>query len=120
MDVPGYGFSKRPGEEQRSWKNMIETYLISRTTLAGILLVVDSRRGWSEDEDELIAWLRPMMIPWALVLTKADKLNQKERRESIAKAQAQSGVESIFLISSLKNEGVDDLENFVFKSWIEK
>lgn len=44
VDMPGYGFSKRAGDEQRTWEGMVETYIREREQLKGLILVMDIRR----------------------------------------------------------------------------
>src|SRR5262245_31840721 len=46
VDMPGYGFSARGGDEHHSWKPLIEGYLSARTNLCGLLVLLDVRRDW--------------------------------------------------------------------------
>lgn len=118
VDMPGYGFSARSGDEQRSWQQMIEPYLATRGNLIGLLIVMDIRRDWSRDEEDLLAWLRPRGLPSAIVLTKADKLSRTETLKRIGLIQSQSGLEAVLPTSSLKRTGFQELEEFVFESWV--
>lgn len=118
VDMPGYGFAARSGSEIRQWHQMIEGYLMNRENLKGLLLVMDSRREWTDDEEMLKDVCAKRMIPMAVVLTKVDKLNRKEFEQSKKRITEQSGVESLFFVSNLKNTGTKELEDFIFQTWI--
>lgn len=118
VDMPGYGFASRSGAEIRQWHQMIEKYLMNRETLKGLLLVMDSRREWTDDEELLKDLCRNRMIPIAVILTKVDKLNRKEFEQCKKRITKQSGVENIFFVSNLKDTGTDDLEKFIYQTWI--
>ncbi len=49
VDMPGYGWSARGGEEHHSWKPMIEGFLGARANLVGLLILLDVRRDWTDD-----------------------------------------------------------------------
>lgn len=117
VDMPGYGFASRSGSEQRSWQSMIETFLSSRKNLRGLLIVMDIRRDWSEDEEGLLAWIAPRELPAAIVCTKADKLSRSEVLKRIQLIRRQSGLEAVLATSALKKTGYAELEDFVYKSW---
>ncbi len=82
VDLPGYGFARTPRDKQRVWTGMIEIYLRTRESLAGIVLVTDVRHAPDVLDLEFVAWLdqlgsaRPPVL-W--LLNKADKLTQSER-----------------------------------------
>lgn len=118
VDMPGYGFSKRSGSEQVSWEGVVESYLIERDNLAGVVLIIDSRRKWTDDEKMLVNWLKRQGLPVALVLTKVDKLKQSERTKVKADFFKASRVEMIFLVSSQTREGVESLEESLYLEWI--
>jgi len=91
VDLPGYGYARVPAAVRKKWGPMIETYLSGRTTLKGVVLILDIRRIPREQEHHLIAWLEHYSIARMLVLTKADKLSktrQDQQRAAIARALA--------------------------------
>src|SRR5579871_958032 len=57
VDLPGYGFAKVPKEKSRTWKALIEQYLLERNALGLLVVVLDARRGWMENDLELREWL---------------------------------------------------------------
>jgi GTP-binding protein len=91
VDLPGYGYAKVPDRVKKDWGKMIETYLDTRPTLKGVVLILDIRRNPGEEENNFIAWFQQQGIPAVLVLTKVDKLSktkQKKQIQSIGKALA--------------------------------
>lgn len=54
VDTPGYGYSKRSGDEQASWQQMLESYFSLRGNLVGILILMDYKRDFEEDEKMLL------------------------------------------------------------------
>ncbi len=118
VDMPGYGYASRSGDEVADWQPMIELYLASREKLAGLVLVMDIRRKWSRDEMLLCRFVEKFGRPVALALTKADKLNKTELKKAIQKQTEDSRLSNIFVISSTKNMGHKELEAFIYKKWI--
>jgi len=89
VDLPGYGYAKVPASVKKSWGPMVETYLSTRKTLKGVVLIMDIRREQGQQELDFIEWLDYYSIPSILTLTKADKLSktkQIKQHLSIAKA----------------------------------
>jgi GTP-binding protein len=79
VDLPGYGYARVPMAVKRKWGPMIETYLASRPTLVGVVLIVDIRRVPGQEEHDLIRWLDHHRRPYRIVVTKADKLSRNKQ-----------------------------------------
>lgn len=117
VDMPGYGFATGDQKEVEFWKLMIETYLKERETLKGVVLIMDIRRDWQEEEEMLSEWFGHNNIRWALVLNKTDKLSRSQmmNRANIIKKKLE-GV-PVFPLSSSKKTGFDEIEKLLFKEW---
>lgn len=118
VDTPGYGFAARSSKEKQSWQNMIENYLVSRETLRGLILIMDIRREWEEEEQMLTDWCNAHGIQVFVVLNKADKVNQKERHASIKAIEAEGF--KPFVVSAKTKKGVDALIQAVWSEWVLK
>ena len=85
VDLPGFGYAKVPLHIRKTWGPMVETYLSSRKTLKGVVLIMDIRRIPREGERDLINWLNHYRLASILVLTKIVKLSKtkqgKQRKE---------------------------------------
>ncbi len=103
VDLPGYGFAKRSKSERKSWGPMIEGFLEQRHGLCGVVLIVDARRGFEDDDTQLLDYLAHIDLPVVLVATKIDKLTKSERHPRLA-ALAASGFAPI-AASSETREG---------------
>jgi GTP-binding protein len=85
VDLPGYGFAKVPLKVKASWQKMVEAYLTSRETLAGVVVILDIRREPSTDDQMLLDFLAAHQVPSVVVVTKADKLSNNKRNSRLAK-----------------------------------
>ena len=81
VDFPGYGYSKRPPKERKRFQELVESFLATRGNLNSGLLLIDCRRKISADEEQLANFFSQIQKPLYFILTKADKLNQKERHQ---------------------------------------
>jgi len=111
VDLPGFGYAKVPAAVRRSWGPMVETYLSTRKTLKGVVLIMDLRRVPGMQELNFIEWLRVHTIPEILVLTKSDKLSknkQTNQKKTIADALGVPKEQPI-LFSAKSRMGKDDL-----------
>jgi GTP-binding protein len=110
VDLPGYGYAKVPGDMKASWKPLIETYLADRATLAGVLLLIDVRRGPELEELDFVPWLLEREVPIIVALTKADKLPKNKRMLEITRARQQLGLrKDPIAVSSQSGDGVESL-----------
>lgn len=110
VDLPGYGFAQVNLDMKESWKPLIESYLSQRTTLAGVLLLIDIRRGVQDEELDFLPWLAERQTPVVVALTKSDKLAKNKRQLEVLRAkQALGQKRDPFAVSVLQNEGIDPL-----------
>ncbi|MCX5872593.1 MAG: ribosome biogenesis GTP-binding protein YihA/YsxC [Deltaproteobacteria bacterium] len=79
VDLPGYGYASVPMEIRRSWAPMVNTYLTERKELAGVVVITDSRREPTEQDESLIEFLQFQGIPFVVALSKADKIGHSDR-----------------------------------------
>jgi GTP-binding protein len=103
VDLPGYGYAKVPQAVLDTWAPMIEGYLKDSPRLAGVVLLLDSRREPDSRDTRLIEWLRQYDIPAMFVLTKADKLNRQDAERARRQVQTALGLASPPLLTSAKS-----------------
>ncbi len=87
VDIPGYGYAKVPASVKKKWGPMIETYILKRETLKGVVVILDIRRKPGPEDISMIDWLMHHHISTILVQTKADKLSkgkQSKQKKIIA------------------------------------
>jgi GTP-binding protein len=115
VDLPGYGYAEVSREQSAKWKELVETYLMKRQSLALSLLLLDARRGWMEKDLELKQWLEFHGRRYLVVVTKVDKLKgQSERQRGLA-AIGRHSEESI-PFSAVTGQGVREIWQAIWKT----
>ncbi len=85
VDVPGYGYAEVPIHVRRSWKPLIEGYLLTRSTLCSIVWITDIRRDVEADEQAFIEWLLHSAQQEVIaVCTKVDKVSYSKACQKVA------------------------------------
>ena len=124
VDLPGYGFAKAPEAIRSQWEGLIGPYLSKREQLAGLVVIMDSRRPFTDLDIRLIDWFRPTGRPIHILLSKADKLSRQEQTRVLRSVQAEiatwgdAELYSVQLFSSLKKTGVEEAEQ-VLAGWLD-
>jgi GTP-binding protein len=88
VDLPGYGYAAVPLKERKHWGELIGAYLQSRSSLKGLVLIVDARHPITPLDEQLLGWHAPSRQPVLVLLTKADKLGRQEAAKSLKAAEA--------------------------------
>ena len=83
VDLPGYGFARVSRGEKQRWAGMIEGYLAQSKNLKRGLMLVDMRHQPTNDDIDMVNYLRHYGIPFTVAATKADKLSRAEKSRSI-------------------------------------
>ena len=108
VDLPGYGYAEVSNAERAGWPALLEA-LRQRSSLRGLFLIVDARRGVQDEDRELIAWADPSLRAVHVLLTKSDKLKRNEARAARDKARKLLGTDAtVQLFSSQDGEGLAD------------
>jgi GTP-binding protein len=111
VDLPGYGYAQGPPPDRDAWARLIDA-LGQRTSLSGLFLVVDSRRGLMEGDEQLLQWAADLDKPVHVLLSKADQLKRGPSltllRETAAKLQRMRGQASVQVFSAHSHSGLDD------------
>ena len=109
VDLPGYGYAKVPLDVKRQWGPMMERYLAGRETLRGVVLILDIRRIPSDEDLQMLDWLRSYNRRPIIVLTKCDKLSKNERAKQTVAIAAKLQMDKSLLVhfSALSKDGRD-------------
>lgn len=119
-DMPGYGYAARSHSERDSWSEMIQSYLMERETLVGLLLIMDVRREWQDEEAQIQSFCESTNLPFAIILTKADKVSRNQQMQKKMKLKKITRADQVFIVSNLKNQGHKEIEKFIFDHWIDR
>ena len=105
VDLPGYGYAKVPQALREQWRTLVGSYMRSRSTLAGVVLVMDARHPLTPLDVQLIDFLGEVRL--LALLSKADKLTRAQQAKTLAAVKASLQAE-VRLFSSLTRQGVDE------------
>ncbi len=83
VDLPGYGYASVAHRAREEWADILGGYLQSRPSLAGIVLLIDIRRGVTDLDRRLANWIAPTGRPVLALLTKADKFAYGQRQNTV-------------------------------------
>jgi len=109
VDLPGYGFAAVPGPMRQHWGALIEGYFRQRTSLRGVIVVMDVRHPLTEHDQTMLALAAGQSVPVHIVLTKADKLGRGAGRQAQAAVQKAVGPgTTVQLMSALNGDGVGE------------
>ena len=78
VDLPGYGYAKVPKAQKQKFERMISNYILQRSNLVSVFVLVDVRHTPQQIDLEFMEWLGMSNIPFAMVFTKLDKLKRSE------------------------------------------
>ncbi len=117
VDLPGYGFAKRPPAEKAAWSALTDGFFTNNPNVDLLKLVIqliDARVGATGDDRMMLDWLKQSDVPFVVVATKMDKLNKTERAKVEEKIRASADLSAntpIIPFSSETREGKQALWN---------
>lgn len=117
VDLPGFGYAKVSKRERAHWARLIERYIAERHMLRLIVHLVDSRRELGELDRNFIELMRGGDVPYAIALTKCDKLSGNDRVKTelrMHETLSTFGLEiPVFLTSSQTKRGLPALSEWI-------
>ena len=117
-DLPGYGYAAVSRSDKIRWQQVMVNYLITRSSLTGIVLLCDPRLGLTELDEALLEAVRPRVedgMKFLILLTKADKLTRAEQAKALSIARLQAGGGEAKIFSALKKQGVDEVAQLLWE-----
>ena len=117
-DLPGYGYAKVSKKERESFALMIEKYATQRSNLVCFFVLIDARIPPQQIDLDFIEWLGDSNLPFVIVFTKIDKINQtgKSKNLELLKAELLQSWEElpmIFETSAVKGTGKEQVMGFI-------
>lgn len=118
VDLPGYGYANAPLDKVEKWQRLLKQYLSGRPTLRRAFVLIDTRHGIKAVDQEILKLLDSSAVTFQCVMTKADKVKDKERdkvlsqvREALSKHPA--AYPEIVMTSSEKGWGIPTLRSII-------
>jgi GTP-binding protein len=118
VDLPGYGFAKTSHAERARYTRLIEDYLLKRSILAGVLVLLDSSIAPQSVDLDFVRWIGQAGRPFALVFTKADKAKGDAAQEHVSQFLSAisgwfHGTPDTFVVSAKNQAGIDELQKSI-------
>ena len=118
VDLPGYGWAQVSKTEKQKWGAMTHDYIVTRSNLACLFVLIDSRLAPQPIDIEFINWLGAEQIPFALLFTKADKQSKNKTQSAVAKYKRHlkeywDELPTTFITSSVSKEGQQAVLNYI-------
>ena len=82
VDLPGYGYATLSHPERERIRVMVDEYL-EATPFRLLVIVLDARRKPAQEEISIRQWCEAHGFRFVFALTKWDKLNNKERSQTL-------------------------------------
>src|SRR4030095_16738 len=86
VDLPGYGYAKVPEQIRAGWRKLVEDYISERQNVKLVFVLIDSRHEPTYLDELMVSWLEYYEIPFAIVLTKSDKISSNKMQKQIYRA----------------------------------
>lgn len=86
VDLPGYGYAKVPEQIRAGWRKLVEDYISERQNVKMVFVLIDSRHEPTYLDELMVSWLEYYEIPFAIILTKSDKISANKMQKQIYRA----------------------------------
>lgn len=123
VDLPGYGYAEVSGAAKLHWQELLGDYVQRREQLAALVLIMDSRRPFTDLDVQMLEWFAPTGKPVHCLLTKADKLSRNDAINALRQARTvlasyvdENGEPFPFtaqLFSALKRTGIEEANDAI-------
>ena len=117
-DLPGYGYAKASGHQRSKFNEFVSDYLVNRSNLSCVFVLIDSRLSPQRLDLEFTQWLIEYEVPFVLVFTKTDKIKPgavKRNIESFQEAMTEfcDGLPRVYSCSAKTGLGRKEILHFI-------
>ena len=118
VDLPGFGYAKISKSKRAEFYDMISEYLLNRSNLMCLFVLIDCRHTPQQIDQEFMQWLAEKEIPFVMVFTKGDKVGKNTLAKNIASYKSEmlkawGELPQIFITSAEKKIGTQEIANFI-------
>lgn len=118
VDLPGYGYARRGKDSREQLRILIEDYILERTQMTSLFVLVDSRHSPQAIDLEFMEWLGESGIPFSIVFTKGDKQSASKLLKSVEDykqkmLEAWEELPPVFVTSSETGKGRDEILSYI-------
>ena len=117
VDAPGYGYATGGVDLDALFGEMMENYFTQAKHLKLVLILLDSRRKPGVNDLEIIEYVQANNIPYNLIITKTDKVNQKEKSQLLKHLKEENiDANNIYYSSSLQLRTLESIKRAIEKA----
>ncbi|MEI4195489.1 ribosome biogenesis GTP-binding protein YihA/YsxC [Roseovarius sp. E0-M6] len=114
VDLPGYGYANAPLKVVEKWQALLKSYLSGRVNLRRAFVLIDARHGVKPVDEEIMSLLDSSAVTFQTVLTKADKVKDKDREKILDQVRTRlathpAAFPELMVTSSEKGWGIPTL-----------
>lgn len=120
VDLPGYGYAQRGKEGREQIRRIIDSYILKRTQLTSLFLLIDCRHEPQKIDLEFINWLGENGVPFSIIFTKIDKISKGRLKENVdiylnKLKETWEELPHVFLTSSEHRSGAEEIFDYIDK-----
>ncbi|WP_166266579.1 ribosome biogenesis GTP-binding protein YihA/YsxC [Marinobacter caseinilyticus] len=123
VDLPGYGYAKVSRDMKDDWQKHLDNYLSQRTSLQGLVLVMDIRHPLTDFDQMMVEWCQHNQLSLMILATKSDKLKFGQAKTALLgiakRLESFSCVEHLIMFSATSKKGVDESRQ-ALAQWLER
>lgn len=119
VDLPGYGYAKVSHDEKRRWSELMESYFKSGRKIKLVVQLTDMRHSVTQQDIDMMRFLKSNEYPFIVVMTKCDKLNKTEyarRMQEIKQELSEFGDVLTVPFSATKGDGSQTIKSAIEKA----
>ena len=119
VDLPGYGYAKVSHDEKRRWSELMESYFKSGRKIKLVVQLTDMRHSVTQQDIDMMRFLKSNEYPFIVVMTKCDKLNKTEyarRMQEIKQEISEFGDVLTVPFSATKGDGAQTIKSAIEKA----
>jgi GTP-binding protein len=118
VDLPGYGYANAPVKVVEKWQRLLMKYLSGRQNLRRAFVLIDTRHGIKDVDEEIMSLLDKAAVTFQAILTKSDKVKLRDReiilsQVRLALAKHPTAYPEILLTSAEKGDGIPTLRAII-------
>jgi GTP-binding protein len=119
VDMPGYGYAKVSKTKIAAWNNTMKKYLLGRSVLKQVFVLLDSRHDIKSNDEDMMTMLDDSAVAYQVVLTKIDKLKPLELEQRIQNIQTViqrhvAAYPELITTSAVNKKGMLDLQRRIY------
>lgn len=119
VDLPGYGYAKVSHDEKRRWSELMESYFKSGRKIKLVVQLTDMRHSVTQQDIDMMRFLKSNEYQFIVVMTKCDKLNKTEyarRMQEIKQELSEFGDVLTVPFSATKGDGAQTIKSAIEKA----